>query len=110
MSFERIAASPADRLYVAELGGAVVGTFQTTLTPKISGRGRLVVTIEGVQTAAALRGRGIGAAMMRRAIEDARASGAGMVQLSSNAARTQAHRFYERLGFEKSHVAFKMKL
>ncbi|RST85528.1 GNAT family N-acetyltransferase [Aquibium carbonis] len=109
-AFDRIEASPADRLVVAEIGGDVVGTFQTTLTPTISGRGRVILTIEGVQTRADQRGRGIGAAMMREAVQRARAAGADMVQLSSNAARAEAHRFYERLGFTKSHVAFKMKL
>jgi GNAT superfamily N-acetyltransferase len=109
-AFERIAASPADRLFVAEMDGAVVGTFQTTLTPMMTGRGRLVLTVEGVQTRADRRGAGIGAAMMRHALAQSREAGAGLVQLSSNAARTEAHRFYERLGFERSHVAFKMKL
>ncbi len=109
-AFDRIAASAADRLFVAVLDGVVVGTFQTTLTPTMSGRGRVILTIEGVQTRADRRGRGIGAAMMRDAVEMARAAGAGTVQLSSNAARAEAHRFYERLGFIKSHVAFKMKL
>jgi GNAT superfamily N-acetyltransferase len=109
-AFERIAASPADRLFVAELDGEVAGTFQTTLTPTMAGRGRLVMTVEGVQTRADLRGRGIGAAMMLHAVAMARAAGAGTIQLSSNASRTAAHRFYERLGFQKSHAAFKMKL
>ncbi|MDN2579230.1 GNAT family N-acetyltransferase [Aquibium sp. ELW1220] len=109
-AFERIAASPADRLFVAEMDGVVVGTFQTTLTPMMTCRGRLVLTVEGVQTRADRRGGGIGAAMMRHAVAQAREAGAGLVQLSSNAARIEAHRFYERLGFERSHVAFKMKL
>lgn len=109
-AFDRIAASPADRLFVGLLDGEVVGTFQVTLTPMMVGRGRLVLTIEGVQTRADRRGRGIGAAMMREAVAIARAAGADMVQLSSSAARTEAHRFYERLGFNKSHAAFKMKL
>ena len=109
-AFDRIAASSADRLLVAAIDGEVVGTFQVTLTPMMVGRGRLVLTIEGVQTRADRRGRGIGAAMMREAVAIARAAGADMVQLSSNAARTEAHRFYERLGFDKSHAAFKMKL
>lgn len=109
-AFDRIEESPADRLFVAVLDGAVVGTFQTTLTPMMSGRGRLVLTVEGVQTRADRRGLGIGAAMMRHAVALGRETGAGLVQLSSNAARTEAHRFYERLGFARSHVAFKMKL
>lgn len=109
-AFRRISAGPCDTLFVAELGGAVVGTFQTTLTRMMTGRGRLVMTIEAVQTRADMRGRGIGEAMMRAAIRMARDAGAGQVQLSSNMQREAAHRFYERLGFARSHYAFKMKL
>ncbi len=109
-AFAQIEASANDRLYVAELGGEIAGTFQTTLTPGLTGRGRPVFTIESVQTRADLRGQGIGAAMIAFAIERAREAGARLVQLSSNAARTDAHRFYKRCGFVQSHVAFKMKL
>jgi GNAT superfamily N-acetyltransferase len=109
-AFDRIAASPADRLYVADLGGEVVGTFQTTLITTMTGRGAASLTVEAVQTRADMRGRGIGEAMMRFAIERGRDAGARLVQLSSNAARADAHRFYRRLGFVQSHLAFKMKL
>jgi GNAT superfamily N-acetyltransferase len=109
-AFERIAASPSDTLYVAELEGAVVGTFQTTWITTMSGRGAANLTVEAVQTRADLRGQGIGEKMMRFAIGEARRGGARLVQLSSNNARTDAHRFYERLGFSRSHAGFKMKL
>lgn len=109
-AFQRIAASQNDRLYVAVADGEVVGTFQTTLIVSMSGRGAAGLTVEGVQTRADMRGRGIGEAMMRFAIERARDVGARRVQLTSNAARTDAHRFYERLGFAKSHMGFKLKL
>jgi len=109
-AFEAIEASPNDRLYVAELDGEVAGTFQTTLITSLTGRGATNMTIEAVQTRPDLRGRGIGAAMIRFAIERAREAGVRQVQLTSNAARVDAHRFYERLGFSKSHVGFKMKL
>jgi len=109
-AFEAISASPNDSLYIAELDGEVVGTFQTTLTATLSGRGATNMTIEAVQTRSDLRGRGIGAAMIRFAIDLAREAGARQVQLTSNAVRVDAHRFYERLGFQKSHVGFKMRL
>ncbi|MDP3898855.1 MAG: GNAT family N-acetyltransferase [Mesorhizobium sp.] len=108
--FEAIAASANDTLYVAELAGEVVGTFQTTLIMSMSSEARPNMVVEAVQTRADLRGRGIGEAMMRYAIERAREAGARQVQLTSNNARTDAHRFYERLGFIKSHAGFKMKL
>ena len=109
-AFRRIEASANDALYVAELGGEVVGTFQTTLIVSLTARGAANLTVEAVQTRHDMRGRGIGAAMMRFAIDEARRVGARQVQLMSNATRGDAHRFYERLGFAKSHAGFKMKL
>jgi GNAT superfamily N-acetyltransferase len=66
--------------------------------------------IEAVRVADDLRGRGVGSAMIRWAIDEARASGAALVQLTSDARREDAHRFYERLGFKKSHEGFKYYL
>lgn len=109
-AFERIAASPNDSLWVAELDGTVAGTFQTTLTTSMSALGSANMTVEAVQTRSDLRGRGIGEAMMRFAIERAKDAGARQVQLMSNNSRAAAHRFYERLGFARSHAGFKLKL
>ncbi|WP_457582914.1 N-acetyltransferase family protein [Ensifer canadensis] len=109
-AFERIKASPLQTLYVARLGEEVVGTFQTTLLTSLPGRGQPRLVIEAVQTRKDVRGRGIGARMMHHAIERAREEGVAKVQLSSNAARTEAHRFYERLGFVRSHYGFHIPL
>ena len=109
-AFAEIAASPCDTLYVAESGEAVVGTFQVTMTRTMTGRGGRLCTVEAVQTRADRRSEGIGAAMMAHAIAIARARGARLVQLMSNKQRTDAHRFYERLGFTRSHEGFKLKL
>lgn len=109
-AFDRIAANATDRLYVAEIDGVVVGTFQTTLITSMSARGSSNMNVEAVQTRGDMRGRGIGEAMMRFAIDRAREAGARQVQLTSNSSRTDAHRFYERLGFARSHIGFKLKL
>jgi len=109
-AFDRIAGSSNDALYVAVLGGEVVGTFQTTLITSLTGRGASSLTIEAVHTRSDMRGRGIGQAMINHAISEATNKGARLVQLMSNAARTDAHRFYESLGFIRSHAGFKMKL
>lgn len=109
-AFARINASPNETLYVAELGGEVVGTFQTMVTTTLTGRGSSAMIIEAVQTRADMRGRGIGAAMIEFAVERARQDGMRLVQLTSNAVRKDAHRFYERLGFTASHIGFKLKL
>lgn len=109
-AFRRIARSPNDSLYVAELDGDVVGTFQTTLITSLLGRGASSLKVEAVHTRPDMRGKGIGAAMMRFAVDRANEAGASSVQLISNKARAAAHRFYARLGFEQSHAGFKMKL
>jgi len=109
-AFARIAASPNETLYVAELDGEVVGTFQTMITTTLTARGSANLIIEAVQARADMRGRGIGAAMIGFAMERARETGMRLVQLTSNAARKDAHRFYERLGFTPSHIGFKIKL
>lgn len=109
-AFEGIMASPNDTLYVVEREGDVLGTFQITLLTTLTGRGVPVLNIEAVHTRKDCRGQGIGEAMIRHAIEEGRARGARLVQLTSNASRMDAHRFYERLGFTPSHLGFKMKL
>ncbi|MBO9193945.1 GNAT family N-acetyltransferase [Rhizobium sp. 16-449-1b] len=109
-AFETIAASPDQTLFVAELAGEVVGTFQTAITTTLTGRGTSFMVIEAVQTRSDMRGQGIGARMIEFCIETARARGLPRVQLISNAKRKDAHRFYERLGFEPSHLGFKMAL
>ncbi|TPP10764.1 GNAT family N-acetyltransferase [Rhizobium glycinendophyticum] len=109
-AFSRIAASPSETLYVAELDGEVAGTFQTMVTTTMTALGSSNMIIEAVQTRADMRGRGIGAAMIGFAVEKARADGMRLVQLTSNAARKDAHRFYQRFGFAPSHLGFKLKL
>ncbi|MCF1459729.1 GNAT family N-acetyltransferase [Agrobacterium vitis] len=109
-AFRRVAASSNEVLYVAERDGAVIGTFQTMITTTLTGRGSSSMIVEAVQTRADCRGQGIGAQMIEFCLERARAEGLRLVQLSSNAVRLDAHRFYERLGFSKSHFGFKFKL
>ncbi|MCB4208531.1 GNAT family N-acetyltransferase [Arthrobacter sp. UM1] len=88
----------------------LAGTMQLTVTPGLSHQGAERVTVEAVRVDSALRGGGLGSAFVRWAVEDARSRGAQTVQLTSNASRTDAHRFYERLGFAKSHTGFKLQL
>jgi GNAT superfamily N-acetyltransferase len=109
-AFRAIEASPSETLYVAELDGEVVGTFQTAILTKLVGRGAKSMVIEAVQTRADMRGHGIGAVMINHCLEEARRQGLNAAQLTSNMARLDAHRFYERLGFEKRHLGFRMKL
>lgn len=109
-SLETISADPAQELVVAERAGVVVATLQLTVVPGLSRRGSTRAIIEAVRVAASERGRGLGAAMITWAVDRAAARGCALVQLTSDASRVDAHRFYERLGFEASHVGFKRAL
>ncbi len=109
-AFAVIDADPNTDLLVAEYDGHVVGTFQFTCIPGIGHRGGRVAQAESVHVDAALRGRGIGEAMMRWAMDEARRRGCFRLQLTSNKSRADAHRFYRRLGFSATHEGFKILL
>jgi GNAT superfamily N-acetyltransferase len=109
-AFERLQADPGNEVLVAERAGAVVGTLQLTVVPGLSRRGSTRAIIEAVRIAADQRGGGLGTLLIRHAIDEARRRGCTLVQLTSDATRTDAHRFYERLGFVASHVGFKLQL
>lgn len=109
-AFAAIAASSSETLYVVELAGEIVGTFQTVILNKLVGRGSVSMAIEAVQTRPDMRGQGIGSIMIGYCIDKAKKFDIGTVQLISNMARLDAHRFYERLGFERRHFGFRMKL
>jgi GNAT superfamily N-acetyltransferase len=106
-AFAAIDADPNHLLIVLEESERVIGTMQLTLLPGLSRVGASRLQIEGVRVAGADRSRGLGTAMLRWALEHAPAFGADLVQLTSDAGRPDAHRFYERLGFVPSHVGFK---
>jgi ribosomal protein S18 acetylase RimI-like enzyme len=108
--FARIEASADNALYVATIGEEVVGTFQQTFIPGLVARGRTRLKIESVHVRPDCRSKGIGAQMMLFAIEEARRLRVGIVELTSNKKRPEAHRFYERLGFDRSHEGFKLIL
>ena len=102
---------PANALLVVEHEGRVVATLQLTVIPGMARRGATRLLVEAVRVSSSLRSGGIGSAVMRWVTDvAAAATGAALVQLTSDAARVQAHRFYERLGFVGSHVGFKYRI
>jgi GNAT superfamily N-acetyltransferase len=109
-AFERVAADPNQYLAVAERDGQVVGTLQLTVIAGLSRRGAVRTVIEAVRVAAAERGSGLGTQLIEWAVAESRRQGAQLVQLTSDASRTDAHRFYRRLGFVDSHLGFKLAL
>lgn len=110
VAYERLQADPNQFVMVAVREDRVVGTFQLTVVPGLSRRGSTRSVIEGVRVHSSERGNGLGQLMIEWAIAESREQGCSLVQLTSDTARPDAHRFYERLGFVGSHVGFKLAL
>ncbi|MEU8644146.1 MULTISPECIES: GNAT family N-acetyltransferase [unclassified Streptomyces] len=109
-ALKRLSADPNQHLVVAVRESRVVGTLQLTVIPGLSRKGATRSIIEAVRIHADERGSGLGTELIEWAIDESRRQGCQLVQLTSDASRTDAHRFYERLGFEASHVGFKLAL
>jgi GNAT superfamily N-acetyltransferase len=109
-AFDLISSDRRELLVVAERDGRLVGTLQLSVLPTLARQGTLRAQIEGVRVAGTERGRGIGEQLITWAVEQARARGCGIVQLTSDHRRQDAHRFYQRLGFTASHQGFKLSL
>jgi ribosomal protein S18 acetylase RimI-like enzyme len=109
-AFDEIASQPHNQLLVAVKHGEVIGCLQLTFVIGISRRGMRRAVIEGVRVSAKHRGARIGEQLVMDAIARARAAGCGLMQLTSDASRVDARRFYERLGFEATHIGMKRSL
>lgn len=109
-AFDAIAAEGGNAVIVGEDGNRIVATYQLTFITGLSLRATRRAQVESVRVAADLRGQGVGAAMFADAEARARAAGCGLMQLTMNAGRHDARRFYERLGFSPSHTGFKRRL
>ncbi|MCX5304997.1 MULTISPECIES: GNAT family N-acetyltransferase [Streptomyces] len=109
-ALKRLTGDPNQHLVVAVRDGRVVGTLQLTIVSGLSRKGATRSIIEGVRVHADERGSGLGTRFVEWAVEKSRAENCALVQLTSDVTRTDAHRFYERLGFTASHVGFKLQL
>ncbi|MFD6162355.1 GNAT family N-acetyltransferase [Nocardia sp. NPDC060256] len=109
-AFAEIENDPRQELLVAEHHGAVVGTAQLSMLPGLAHRGAVRAQIESVRVDRPLRGHGLGSQLIEECVRRARERGCALVQLTSHGSRVEAHRFYGKLGFEASHVGFKLSL
>lgn len=111
LAFQAIDADPAQLLVAAHSpDGDVVATLQLTFIPGLSRGGGTRLQIEAVLIREDSRGAGLGSAMMSWALEEGRRRGAVLAQLTTTTSREGAENFYRRLGFEPSHVGFKIYL
>lgn len=109
-AFEKVERDPGIQLVVAEDGeGNVVGCLQLCVLPGLSSQGASRGLIEDVRVAAHCRSRGIGEQMVQWAVSEARAKGCILVELLTHSSRVDAQRFYERLGFARSHVGMTVR-
>jgi ribosomal protein S18 acetylase RimI-like enzyme len=90
---------------IAELGGRIAGCLSTSIM-RVLHRPRPVGRISMMVVDEALRGRGIGKALARAAERMLAERGCGLVEVTSNRARAEAHRFYEKLGYERTSYRF----
>lgn len=110
-AFAAIDRDPNNELVVVDTTDQrVIGVLQLTFIPYITYRGGWRALIEGVRVAAEFRSGGVGKQMLSWAIQRARDRGCHLVQLTSDKARADAIRFYEKLGFVASHEGMKLHL
>jgi GNAT superfamily N-acetyltransferase len=107
-AFADIDADPRNLLVVAQDDADVVACLQITYIPGLGRHGAERAHIEAVRVRSDRRGQGLGGSLMTWAIQQARHRGCGLVQLTSDKSRMDAHRFYIRLGFVASHEGLKL--
>jgi ribosomal protein S18 acetylase RimI-like enzyme len=109
-AFDEMASQPGNELLVAVKAEEVIGCLQLTIATGLSRRGMRRAQLEGVRVSSRHRGARVGEQLVVEAIARARAAGCGLVQLTSDVSRLDARRFYERLGFEATHIGMKLSL
>ena len=109
-AFEQISQDPNHELIVAELEGEVIGTLHLMFLLSLSFQGGLRAQIESVRVDRHFQRQGIGSEMIKWSMERAKQRGAHVVQLTTHKSREDARRFYERLGFEGTHLGMKLSL
>ena len=108
-AFARVERDQNIQLVVAESEGRVVGCLQLAILPGLSSQGGLRGLLEDVRVASDCRSRGIGEQLVQWAVTEAKARGCNLVELLTHHTRVDAQRFYERLGFARSHVGMTIR-
>lgn len=107
-AFRAIEAQSGNQIILAIDGQEVIGCLQLTTIPGIARQGMKRAQIEGVRIDKRYRGKGVGEALFKEAIAIAKSEECGLVQLTTDKKREDAHRFYNKLGFMVSHEGMKL--
>lgn len=99
---------PGRALLVADKDGEIVGTADLLIVPNLMRNGAPWAILENVVVTQRLRRQGIGRALLKEAIRQARDAGSYKLQLLSNKHRTDAHSFYESVGFVANAEGFRL--
>ena len=106
--FARMRNYPKYHVFVAEISEEVVGTFALLIMDNLANGGLPSGVVEDVAVLPAFQGQGVGKAMMHFAMDRCKSNGCYKMMLSSNEIRTEAHRFYEGLGFKRHGFSYRV--
>ena len=95
--------------YVAESDGCVVGFASLHIEPQLHHAGRVGEILELI-VQESLRGRGTGAQLVSRLEQEAKKRGCVSIEVTTKNYRVDAQRFYELMGFTRTHVNFTKNL
>ncbi len=109
-AFDEIFADKNNFLAVVEFENEVIATIHLTLMRFLTRKAVRRMNIESVRVKTKYTNQGIGRYMMQKAIEFAKENDARIIQLTTDKRRLDVHRFYEKLGFEASHLGMKLYL
>jgi len=107
--FARMERYPDYRIWLAELDGRGVGTYSLIILDNLGHHGRRAGVVENVAVDPTCQGHGIGKAMMEHARARCRERNCYKLALSSNLIRTEAHAFYDALGFDRHGYSFRVE-
>jgi ribosomal protein S18 acetylase RimI-like enzyme len=110
LMMRRILETPGEHVYVLESRKQIIGSVALSIVPNLSHQGSPYAIIENVIVDGRHRSKGYGEALIDHAVAEARKAGCYKVSLMSNKRRQDAHRFYGRLGFQRTHEAFRLNL
>jgi GNAT superfamily N-acetyltransferase len=98
------------KYFIAKENGKIIASCYISIIPNLTRNGKSIGFIENVIIDKNYRGKGIGKNIMENAIKYAKENNCYKVVLQSGNKRTDAHGFYESLGFDgKTKKAFELR-